>query len=92
VALKIAINRLDSQYSLPDIKEAEYTCFLVSGPEGIDSGGQPLRCYVKKGTRMERVLNNAKSRGGGKPEEWYVVKGIARPNRQMVVEVIEKTE
>jgi hypothetical protein len=51
-----------------------------------------MQCYVKKGTRFERVMKQAKGYASGKPEEFHVLKGIARPNRQMVVEVIERAD
>ena len=91
VSLKVGIKTTDNQYPLEDVKEAEYQCFMVGGAEGSDSG-LPLRCYVKKGTRFERVMKQAKGYSSGKPEEMHVIKGIARPNRQMVVEGIEKAE
>jgi hypothetical protein len=92
VALKIVIRDPDNQYKLDDIKQADYTCFTTSGPEGIDSGGLPLRAYVKKGTKAERTVNAAKSYSSGTPEQTYVIKGIARANRQMVVEVVERAD
>ena len=51
-----------------------------------------MRCYVKKGTKYERVVKNAKDATRGKPEELYVIKGIARQNRNMVVEVVERAD
>ncbi len=90
VTLKVAIKAIDNQWMLEDIKKDEYECFLVGGPEGTDSGGLPLRCYVKKGTRFERAVKQAKGYTSGKPEETHIIKGIARTNRQIVVEVVEK--
>jgi len=90
VALKVVIRGADNQYGLDGIAQADYQAFNVAGPLGSDSGGLPLRCYVRRGTRHERALNNAKAYSSGRPEESYVVKGVARGNRQMVVEVIEK--
>ena len=75
---------------LDDIKEPEYHCFMVMSPE--ESDGLPLRCYVKRGTKHERAMRNAKWVTTGKPEESYVIKGVARQNRQMVVEVIERAD
>jgi hypothetical protein len=91
VQLKVAISRTDTQYPLDDIKEADYQAFMVGGPEGSDSG-LPMRCYVKKGTRFERVVKQAKGYASGKPEEMHLIKGIARPNRQMVVESVERAD
>jgi hypothetical protein len=48
--------------------------------------------FVKKGTRFERALKQAKGYGPGKPEELHVIKGVAKPNRTMIVEVIEKAD
>ncbi len=92
VTLKVTIKPPDNQYQLDDIKKEEYQAFKVQGPEGIDSGGLPMTCYVKKGTATERVMKNAKDFGNGKPEESYIIKGIARSPRQMVVEVIERAD
>jgi hypothetical protein len=90
VSLKIAIKPPDNNYQLDDIKKEEYQAFKVMSVD--DSGGLPMYCYVKKGTRFERVMKNAKDFGNGKPEETYVIKGVARENRCMVVEVIERAD
>lgn len=90
VSLKVAIKPIDNQYQLNDIKKDEYTAFQVMSFD--DGGGLPMRCYIKKGTRHERVVKNAKDFGTGKPEETYIIKGIARENRSMVVEVIERAD
>ncbi|HUR39211.1 MAG TPA: right-handed parallel beta-helix repeat-containing protein [Planctomycetota bacterium] len=90
VQLKVAVRPLDNQYQLDDIKKEEYTAFQVMSVD--DSGGLPMRCYIKTGTKYERVVKNAKNFGNGKPEESYVIKGIARSPRQMVVEVIERAD
>ncbi len=92
VGLKVVIRSTDNQYQLDDVKKDEYQAFTVTGPEGTDSGGLPMRMYVKKGTTAERVLNQAKSYSSGPPQQWYVVKGVARSNRQLVAEVIERAE
>lgn len=64
----------------------------MCGPEGIDSGGLPMRAYVKRGTKWERVLQNAKSYSSGPPAQTYVVKGVGRTNRQLVVEAIDRAD
>jgi len=92
VSLKVSIRPIDNQYQLDDIKEAEYQAFQVHGPEGTDSGGLPMRCYVRKGTKYERLVKNAKDSTRGKPEETFVIKGIARQNRNMVVEAVERAD
>jgi hypothetical protein len=90
VMLKVALKPADNTYQLDDIKKEEYQAFQVVSPD--DSGGLPLRCYVKKGTRTERAMKNAKDFGNGKAEEIYIIKGIVRQNRSMVVEVIERAD
>ncbi|MDP3152948.1 MAG: right-handed parallel beta-helix repeat-containing protein [Archangium sp.] len=92
VSLKLVLRSMDTQYQLDDVKVSEYQPFTATGPDGIDSGGLPLRLYVKKGTRVERVVRNARSYTSGSPEEWYIVKGVVRSNRQMIAEVVEKAE
>lgn len=92
VALKVVIRDPDNQYQLEDVKKEEYQAFTVTGPEGTDSGGLPMRMYVKRGTRHERQLNDAPSYSSGPPKAFYLVKGVVRANRQMVVEVIEKAD
>ncbi len=92
VFLKVTLKPADNTYQLDDIKKEEYQAFKVTGEQGNDSGGLPLYCYVKKGTRFERVMKNAKDWGNGRPEETYIIKGIARTPRNMVVEVIERAD
>ena len=92
VSLKVSMRPIDNQYQLEDVTEAQYTAFQVHGPDGTDSGGLPMRCYIKKGTKYERVVKNAKDATRGKPEETYIIKGIARQNRNMVVEIVERAE
>ncbi len=92
VSLRVVIKDPDNQYRLDDLKEREWQAFMVTGPQGADSGGLPMRMYVKRGTKHERVLQQAKSYSSGDPQEFYLVKGLARPNRQLQVEVIERTD
>jgi hypothetical protein len=92
VWLKVSMRPIDNQFQLEDITAAQYTPFQVHGVDGTDSGGLPMRCYVKKGTKYERIVKNAKDATRGKPEETYVIKGIARQNRNMVVEVVERAD
>src|SRR6185503_8253587 len=80
VWIKVSMRPIDNQFQLEDITAAQYTPFQVHGPDGGDSGGLPMRCYVKKGTTR------------GKPEETFILKGIARQNRNMVVEVVERSD
>ena len=92
VALKIVIRTTDNQYTLADAPKDAFSCFSICGPEGIDSGGLPMRVYVKKGTTAERKMNDAKSYSSGTPEQTYVLKGVARSGRMMVVEAVERAD
>jgi hypothetical protein len=85
--------RFDNQYMLGnEAPEATHSVFMVTGPDGSDSHGLPLRAYVKKGGKAERVANQAKSYSTGQPEQWYFIKGVAKTNKQMVVEVVERAD
>jgi hypothetical protein len=77
---------------LDDVKKDDYLCFMATGPEGSESGGLPLRLYVKKGTRQERVVQQAKPYSSGPVEQTYTIKGVVRSNRQMVAEGIERAD
>lgn len=93
VMLEIAIKSTDNSYSyyLDDIEEANYLCFQAI--EKTNAGGLPLRCYVKRGTRHERAVKNAKGVvTSSRPEETHVLKGIARKDRQLVVEAVERVD
>jgi hypothetical protein len=92
VAMRVVIRSTDNQYQLPDLAKDEYTPFTVTGPEGIDSGGLPMRMYVKKGSKAERAVRQAKSYSSGTPEQWYVIKGVARGQRQLIAEVVERAD
>ncbi len=92
VSLKIVIRDPTNEYTLDDIKKEQYLAFENYGPQGIDSGGMPMRAYVKKGTKAERTVNQAKSYTGGEPAQTYVIKGVARERRQLVVEVVERAD
>lgn len=81
VALKVVIRSTDNQWMLSDAPQETFTVFTVTGPEGIDSGGLPLRAYVKKGGKAERMVRQAKGYSTGAPEQWHVIKGIARTNK-----------
>ena len=85
VSLKLVIQRTDNQYNLSDITKDEYLCFMATGPEGSNSEGLPLRLYVKKGTKPERVVRQAKDYSSGAVDEMYVIKGVVRTNRHRVV-------
>lgn len=92
VVMKIVIRDPDNQYKLGDLKKEEWAAYTVCGPEGIDSGGLPMRVYVKKGTKQERVMQNAKSYSSGEPSQTYLLRGIARENRQFAVESAERAD
>ena len=92
IALKGVIERTDNQYGLDDIKEEKYSAWMVTGPQGSDSPGLPIRVYVPKGTKVERMFNQAKGYSSGAVEETHLIKGIARTPRQLVVEAAEKAD
>lgn len=92
VAMKVVLNRVDNQWYLPEAPKESFTVFVCTGPDGSNSPGLPLRGYVKKGSRQERVVNSAKSYSSGSPEQWYVIKGVAKTNKQMIVEVVERAD
>jgi hypothetical protein len=85
VAIKVVIREPSTSYYLPDISKDDHLCFTTVGPSG-NEGGLPLRSYVKKGTRQERMVRQAKS------EQTYIVRGIAREKKQMVVEQVERVD
>ena len=74
------------------MKKEQYQAFTVTGPDGSDSGGLPMRMYVQRGTKHERLLNDAPSYSSGPPKVFYVVKGLVRAPRQLVVEVLERAD
>lgn len=82
VAMRVVIRRVDNQWMLPEAPKEQFTVFLVAGPDGNDSPGLPLRVYVKKGGKAERVLNGAKDYSSGTPDQWYVIKGVAKTGKQ----------
>lgn len=92
VALKVVIRSIDNQWYLDDAPKETFTAFTVTGPEGNDSGGLPLRVYVKQGGKAERVVRQAKSFSSGTPEQFYVIKGVARTNKQLIAEVVERAD
>ncbi len=92
VAMKVVIRSTDNQWQLPDLSKEQYTPFTVTGPEGTDSGGLPMRMYVLKGSRAERAVRQAKAYSSGTPEQWYVIRGVARANRQLVAEAVERAD
>jgi hypothetical protein len=92
VSLKVVITRIDNDWQLPEAPKDSFSVFMVRGSEGMDSPGLPLRVYVKKGTKHERVLNNAKSYSSGPVDQTYFIRGVAKTNRQMIAEVIERAD
>ena len=87
VQLDAAIRREDRGSQLADVTEADYACWLVSAPDGE---GLPLRCYLRRGTQVERAFTQAKGFATGKPTELHRVRGVARERRQLVVEAVER--
>lgn len=92
VSLKVVIRSTDNQWMLSDVSKDDFNVFTVTGPDGNDSGGLPLRVYVKRGTSAERKVRQAKSYSSGSPEQWYFIKGVVRQNRQMVADVVERAD
>ena len=43
-------------------------------------------------TKHERLMQGAKSYSSGEPEQWYTLSGIARENRQLVIESVERSD
>ncbi|MFN0138250.1 MAG: right-handed parallel beta-helix repeat-containing protein [Phycisphaerae bacterium] len=91
VAIKVGVERVDNSFKLDDIKKEEYDCYVLCSPTSLD-GGLPMHCYVKRGTTAERGLRTAKMAPRGAPDQLYLVSGIARANRTMVVEAIAKED
>lgn len=91
VAIKVGIQRVDSSFKLDDVKKEEYDCYQIIGPEGFD-GGLPMNCYVKRGSAAERGLRTAKMSDRGAPDQLYVLSGVARQNRTLVVEAVLKVD
>lgn len=92
VSMKVAIMGEDTSYNLGDAPKEQYLSFKNVGPGGIDDGGLPMRAYVKRGTTAERAVQNAKTYSRGTPDQAYVIKGIAKENRQMIVELVEAAD
>lgn len=92
VMLKVVLRSRDNTYQLPDAPKETFQAFTAHGPEGIDSGGLPLRAYVARGTRHERVVQNAKAYSLGTPDQTYVIKGVVRSARQLLVEAVERAD
>jgi len=92
VAMKIAVGRSENSWPLADAPKEKFSAWMVGGPEGSNSPGLPMRVFVPLGTRTERTFSNAKTYTSNTVDETYVVKGIARENRQMVVESAEKAD
>jgi hypothetical protein len=90
VRIEVAIQRLDTMFQMPGVTAEDHVCFLAGGPDGPDSGGLPLRCYVRKGTRDTRVLQQAKGYATTRPEQRHVLCGVVGPRRQLLVESIER--
>jgi hypothetical protein len=92
VMLKVAIKSGDAQWQLPDATKEAHSAWQVGGPEAGGSAGLPMRVYVPRGTRVERMFRQARGYTTGNATEIHVVKGIARRDRQMVVEAVERAD
>lgn len=91
VKITVGVQRVDNAYKLDDIKKEEYDAFILCSPQGLD-GGLPMSGYVKRGTSAERGLRTAKMAERGAPDQLYVVSGIARANRTIVVEAVTRAD
>jgi hypothetical protein len=91
IAIQVGVQRANNNFQLEDIKKEDYDCYAIIGPEGLD-GGLPMNCYVKRGTNAERVLRTAKMAERGAPDQLYVLRGIARGRRTLVVEDAAKAD
>jgi hypothetical protein len=91
VAIKVGVQSANNNFQLEDIKKEDYDCYSIIGPEGID-GGLPMNCYVKRGSSAERVLRTAKMSDRGVPDQLYLVSGVARGKRTLVVEAAVKAD
>jgi hypothetical protein len=90
VAVRVAILPLDNNYLLPEIQEPDFQAFKAMSPAGHD--GLPLLCYVRHGSRHERLVKQSAIDPRSKPEASYVLRGIARARRTLVVESVERAE
>jgi hypothetical protein len=88
---ELGVQRTDSGYKLDDVKKEDYDAYILCSPQGLD-GGLPMSSYVKRGTAPERGLRTAKMAERGAPDQLYIVSGIARANRTIVVEKISKAD
>ncbi|MEQ8766806.1 MAG: hypothetical protein RL885_23030, partial [Planctomycetota bacterium] len=87
----LAADRDDQHDALPGEKET-HSAWKVSGPQGIDSGGLPVRVYAAHGSSAERGIRNAKVHNTGPVDQTYLIKGVAHPQRLFVLEAIEKAD
>ncbi|MDQ3266225.1 MAG: right-handed parallel beta-helix repeat-containing protein [Myxococcota bacterium] len=92
VMLKVVLRTRDNTYQLPEAPKETFQAFTAAGPEGTESGGLPLRAYVARGTRFERVIQQAKAYSSGTPDQTYVIKGVVRSARQLLVEAVERAD
>ena len=91
VSIKVGIQSTNNNYQLDDIKKEEYDCYSICSPEGSD-GGLPMNCYVKRGGPADRAMRTARMSPRGVPDQLYVLSGVARQNRTLVVEAVAKAD
>jgi hypothetical protein len=89
--VKVGVQELTNNFKLADIKKEEYDAYYLCSPEGLD-GGLPMLGYVKRGTAAERGLRTAKMAARGAPDQLYLVSGVARGKRTLVVEAAAKAD
>ncbi|MBL8911874.1 MAG: right-handed parallel beta-helix repeat-containing protein, partial [Archangium sp.] len=90
VVIRAAIRGEDNKYLTPGIDQAVYASWYFMKP--LDNG-RAKNVYVKRGTKFERVLRNAKNLGPGeKAVETFVIKGTVQQNGDIVAELISKED
>lgn len=90
MAVRVAIRGEDNKYLTPGVDQAVYASWNFMKP---NDNGRAKNVYVKRGTKFERVLRNAKSLGPGeKAVETFVIKGTVQQNGDLVADVIVKED
>lgn len=87
VALRVAVLPQDNNYLLPEL-EPDYQLYKAMSPAGTD--GLPIYLYLPRGSRHERAARLGVTDPRSTPETTFIVRGIARPRRCLVVESVEK--
>ncbi|MFT3712237.1 MAG: right-handed parallel beta-helix repeat-containing protein [Archangium sp.] len=89
-AVRASIRGEDNKYLTPGIDQAAYASWYFMKPQ---DNGRAKNVYVKRGTKFERALRNAKPLGPGeKAVEVFVIKGTVQANGDIVADVIVKED